>query len=75
MNNVIYKICFANYDKFYIGSAINFAKRKAHHLSMLRGNKHGNIHLQRVYNKFGEEDICFEIVQQVATTALLIESE
>jgi len=65
MDNVIYKIEIEGYDKVYIGSAINFRKRKLHHLNTLRSNTHTNKHLQNVYNKYGESKLCFSILEQV----------
>ena len=53
----IYKIQFN--DKIYIGSAINFRKRKNVHIHRLRKNNHDNAHLQSAYNKYGEEEFIF----------------
>lgn len=75
MKNVVYKIEIQGYEKIYIGSAINFDKRKAHHLSQLRCNHHRNKHLQRIYNKYGENSFCFSILEQIQDTKLLLQVE
>jgi group I intron endonuclease len=41
-------------EKFYIGSSKNIDKRFWRHKNDLKTNKHGNIHLQRSYNKYGD---------------------
>jgi len=75
MENVIYKIEIEGCDRFYIGSAVDFTKRKAHHLSQLRHNRHRNTHLQRIYSKYGESKVSFAILQQVDNKQALIETE
>ena len=75
MENVIYKIEIEGCDRFYIGSAVRFGKRKAHHLSQLRSNNHRNIHLQRIYNKFGEDKLSFSIIEQTDSSETLLEAE
>ena len=62
---VIYKIEIKGTERFYIGSAHNFHKRKIHHLAALRGKYHRNIHLQRIYEKYGEEAMIFSILEEV----------
>src|SRR3972149_2719798 len=44
---------------FYIGSAIDLGKRRRLHLFYLRHNKHGNLRLQRIWNKYGESSFVF----------------
>lgn len=42
--------------KFYIGSTIvSFKKRFRDHKRKLTQNKHGNIHLQSAWNKYGAD--------------------
>ncbi len=57
----IYKIVCVENQKFYYGRAKNFDSRKSSHLSYLRNNKHVNKHLQRVFNKYGENSLEFSI--------------
>jgi group I intron endonuclease len=51
--------------KIYIGSAIDFNRRKGVHLSKLKLNKHDNPHLQRAYNKYGYNKFIFEIIEYI----------
>lgn len=48
---------------FYIGSATIFRKRWDLHLNELRKNKHKNPYLQNVYNKYGEINFQFIILE------------
>jgi group I intron endonuclease len=75
MKNIIYKIEIEGYEKIYIGSAIDFNKRKAHHISQLRSNKHRNQNLQRIYNKYGENSFHFSILEQIEDQNALLEAE
>lgn len=72
---VIYKISFINSSKIYIGSAIDFKKRKKNHLHELRNNKHPNKILQNHYNKYGEQDLVFDVVECVQDKKLLLSRE
>ena len=50
-------------DRFYIGSGVNIENRWANHLSFLKNNKHFSIKLQRHFNKYGERDLIFIIIE------------
>lgn len=67
----IYKITNIINDKFYIGSANNLSHRKSTHLYDLRNNKHRNIHLQRSYNKHGENSFIFSVVERCEVDELI----
>ncbi len=71
----IYKIINVVNNKFYIGSAVNFSRRKARHFSELRHNKHNNRWLQASWNKYGEASFVFAIVEEVQDKELLLEVE
>lgn len=64
VNSGIYKIRNIINNKIYIGSAKDFDKRKKRHLRDLRANKHYSILLQRAFNKYGEENFVFEIIEE-----------
>lgn len=66
MTRCIYKIINAINNKFYVGSAVNFEKRKARHLWRLRRGDHANKHLQAAWGKYGEQAFVFAIVQEVS---------
>ena len=71
----IYKIINVVNNKFYVGSAVNFSRRKARHFSELRHNKHNNRWLQASWNKHGEAAFVFAIVEEVQNKELLLEVE
>lgn len=71
----IYKIINVVNNKFYIGSAVNFSRRKARHFSELRNNKHNNRWLQASWNKHGEQAFIFVIVEEVADKFSLLDAE
>ena len=61
--------------KLYIGSAINVARRKASHLSMLRRGISGNKHLQAAWTKHGESVFVFEILEAVDNVDVILQHE
>lgn len=73
--SVIYKIRFFDSEKFYIGSAVDFGKRRNSHLTDLRKDQHSNVHLQRAFNKYGEEQIIFEVLEEVQEASTLLKCE
>jgi group I intron endonuclease len=74
-NKGVYKIINLLNDKLYVGSAMDLRHRKANHFSQLKLNKHINTHLQNAFNKYGEENFRFEIIEYVEEKEKLIERE
>lgn len=61
----IYKIGNLIDGKVYIGQTNqSFNARKTSHKSSLKRNKHYNLHLQRAWNKYGEENFIFEEIKK-----------
>jgi len=50
-------------ERIYIGSAQNIRSRWLSHIHDLKKNKHGNSRLQNHFNKYGESDLIFIIVE------------
>lgn len=71
----IYKIINVLNNKFYVGSAVNYEKRKARHLWRLRRGDHANKHLQAAWNKYGEKAFVFAVVEEVAPDCDLLAAE
>lgn len=71
----IYKIINVINNKFYVGSAVNFAERKRKHWWMLRKNTHANKHLQSAWGKYGEQAFKFVIVEEVLQDVDLLVAE
>lgn len=63
MNGYIYKILSKQTNRFYIGSSKVLKSRWSWHKNKLKNNKHHNIHLQRIYNKYGFQDLLFMEVE------------
>ena len=59
----VYRIVNDVNCKIYIGSSIHVFKRLHEHKSTLKNNCHHNTHLQRSWDKYGEESFSFEILE------------
>ena len=62
-------------DKFYIGSASHLSVRWNYHKSKMRGNKSDCKILQKAWNKYGEENFIFRILEMVEDKTKLLERE
>lgn len=71
----IYKIINSVNGKIYVGSAQNTSHRWYIHKKQLKDNLHHNIHLQRSWNKYGEENFKCEPIEIIGDVSLLIERE
>lgn len=73
---VVYKITSVVHpDRSYVGSAHSLSKRIYRHMKQLKNKKHVNVKLQRHYDKYGEEDLEFIILEEVQDRSKLIERE
>lgn len=59
----------------YVGSAVNFYKRKSLHLRQLKNKKHHSDYLQRAWDKYGSENFEFIILEKVENKEDLIPRE
>lgn len=64
MNSGIYQIRNLINDKRYIGLTKCFRTRKTVHFTQLRRNIHTNPKLQHSFNKYGEQNFIFEIIEE-----------
>lgn len=71
----IYAIVNILNDKIYVGSTIKFKSRWSNHRTELNRNIHSNIFLQRSWNKYGEENFIFVILECVWFYGNLIDRE
>lgn len=60
----VYKIICLSNNKIYIGSSNNIFKRWNEHIWELNNHKHDNKHLQDAWDKYGEENFKFEIIEE-----------
>jgi len=75
MKNVIYKIRNVVDQHYYVGSTVDSRKRFWAHRKALRAGTHDCIHLQRAWNKYGEDCFKFEIVEQLDSKDALYPAE
>lgn len=62
--------------KKYIGSSNDIARRKKEHYYDLRHSQHINPHLQNAWNKYGEENFMFKLIDYpINNETLLLERE
>jgi len=62
-------------ERFYIGSAIDIKSRWVRHKYDLNHQKHGNKKLQRHFNKYGESDLIFIIIELCFSEFLIIREQ
>lgn len=74
MKSCIYQILNTTNRMMYVGSAVNFNKRFELHRRLLRNNKHPNKYLQSAYNKYGQENFKF-IILELCEKEKLLEKE
>lgn len=67
----IYQIRCIPTGKIYVGSAVNLQKRWTQHRSALRHNRHGNKMLQNAWNKYGEYNFDFTLLEFVDKSNLI----
>jgi hypothetical protein len=73
--SAIYKIVNKINGKIYVGSCVFHYTRKAQHWYRLRRDSHANTHLQSAWNKYGEENFIFEIIEYVYDKYMLLKRE
>jgi group I intron endonuclease len=71
----VYKILNLINGKIYVGSSVKLKNRRKRHFYELRHNRHGNDHLQRSFNKYGEENFQFSILEYVADNSIILQRE
>lgn len=72
---VIYAILNNINGKRYVGSAKNFYVRKRIHLRQLRKGTHHCLPLQRAWDKYGEDNFSFIVIENVETNEMLLPRE
>jgi len=75
INSGIYQIKNLINNKIYIGSAIDLKRRKNDHFRNLIDDKHKNIYLQTSFNKHGEQNFEFSVIEYIENTEILLERE
>lgn len=70
MSTGIYNIKNLSNDKVYIGQSVDIEKRWSTHKAELNNNYHHNIHLQSAWNKYGEDNFEFSIIEECSIDKL-----
>lgn len=60
----IYKITNKVNGKIYIGQSSNLIGRWVKHKNFLKNDNHHNRHLQAAWNKYGEDNFIFEVIEE-----------
>lgn len=71
----IYSLISISKGHRYVGCATYIKSRISSHLAALRHNRHHSVILQNHFNKYGEEDIAFEILELVDDVSTLVNRE
>lgn len=66
----IYAFVHLGSGSLYIGQGFNCRRRFNEHLSRLRSKCHGNPHFQAAFNKYGEGQFVFVLMEKCPTTQL-----
>ena len=64
MKSGIYYIKNLVNDKMYVGQTGDFTNRWAHHRNDLKNGKHHNVKLQNAWNKYGEDNFEFGVLEE-----------
>lgn len=73
---VIYVIRSAATGRVYVGSTVRAPRQRwLEHLHYLRKGTHHTPHLQRVFNKYCESDLSFEVIESVLRDADVLKAE
>ena len=65
MKSGIYKITAKHSGEFYIGSSNDISRRWERHRHYFKLNQHQNRFLQRIYNKHGQDNFIYEIIELI----------
>lgn len=68
----IYKITNLLNGKVYVGQSVQLEERKQEHFRCLRKGIHDNIYLQSAFNKYGESNFKFEVIEYLTDDANLL---
>lgn len=72
----IYKITNLVNNKVYIGQTIQSPERRwTEHKRDLNSNSHCNVHLQSAWNKYGQDNFVFEVIDTASSVEFLNELE
>jgi hypothetical protein len=71
----VYAIFNIETSSVYIGSSVNIARRWLKHIRQLRAGTHDNSYLQRSWDKYGEGNFAFVVIQAVPKDQLEVREQ
>ena len=71
MNSGIYRITNKTTGKVYIGSSCNLSHRLYCHKQDAKNGVHHSLLFQRAWNKYGEDDFIFEVIEHCENSELI----
>lgn len=71
----VYAIRNCKNGKVYVGSSLNVDKRIKGHFDSLKKNSHYNSHLQKAWNKYGEDNFESFVIEEVRSKDILRQRE
>ena len=74
-NKGVYKITCLTNKKFYIGSAYDLYKRYKEHRNALVSNRHHNKQLTRFVNKYGIDNLQFDLLEECLIEELEVKEQ
>ena len=61
----VYEIKNLINGKRYVGSSVNLLSRKFEHFKSLKNNSHHSDHLQKAYNRYGQNNFLFVVIEYI----------
>lgn len=71
----VYGFCHIPSQRWYVGSSVSIGRRKADHLCSLRHNRNLSAKLQNAWNRYGEAEFEFRVLELVPDAAALLGRE
>ncbi len=67
LSSCVYLIRLFATHKVYVGSSARWPRRGSYHINRLEAGAHENKHLQRAFNKYGDQGMSIEVIEDVDT--------
>lgn len=68
---VVYRVFNVVTEQFYIGSAVNFRRRRWEHIDSLKKGTHHCVKLQAAWDEYGQDAFEFEVLEEVPDEEVL----
>lgn len=71
IKSCVYAILCTGNDKRYIGSTVNYSRRRYVHFTTLAKGTHHNVYLQRAYDKYGPSSLTMQVIEPCISSLCL----